>query len=418
MLSPPAAEWVQPQTNEPVDAAIPQGPEYRRSDPSHDARRQGPQREWSEDAFVLAMHLVRPASVAYWSALNYWNLTEQVPRVTYVQTTAKKHKRRIEAVGLRFQIVTVTPRKFFGNHQTFVDHNRISVTDREKTLLDGLDRPDLCGGIHEVAKAIRTGGRTHGLGPPRPVPRSLRIGSRREASRLPGGDHEPRDTETCSAPIRLARRSGVEPSVIELDWAIGWALWGIARNELLGPRLLFKGGTCLRKCYIPDYRFSEDLDFTATVWIGWEEIEEALGDAFRAASEASGIDFDVQEPTRGRCITRIAMRRRWGSSHSDAIRSRGSRWRSSAPSWGSASTPLHEISTTSRRYVTGWITRWCGGSFRRSWQPKISICRRCPRIRYGQGRRSSAPIGTEVCFASFPRLPRWHSTMCGREYCR
>ena len=28
--------------------------------------------------------------------------------------------------------------------------------------------------------------------------------------------------------------------------------------------LIFKGGTCLRKCYFPDYRFSEDLDFTST----------------------------------------------------------------------------------------------------------------------------------------------------------
>lgn len=29
-------------------------------------------------------------------------------------------------------------------------------------------------------------------------------------------------------------------------------------------KLIFKGGTCLRKCYFPDYRFSEDLDFTLT----------------------------------------------------------------------------------------------------------------------------------------------------------
>jgi predicted nucleotidyltransferase component of viral defense system len=28
--------------------------------------------------------------------------------------------------------------------------------------------------------------------------------------------------------------------------------------------LIFKGGTCLRKCYFPNYRFSEDLDFTST----------------------------------------------------------------------------------------------------------------------------------------------------------
>lgn len=28
--------------------------------------------------------------------------------------------------------------------------------------------------------------------------------------------------------------------------------------------LIFKGGTCLRKCYFSNYRFSEDLDFTCT----------------------------------------------------------------------------------------------------------------------------------------------------------
>ena len=39
------------------------------------------------------------------------------------------------------------------------------------------------------------------------------------------------------------------------------------------------GGTCLRKCYFPDYRFSEDLDFTATQWFGWEELEEAVTEA-------------------------------------------------------------------------------------------------------------------------------------------
>lgn len=116
----------------------------------------GPERKWSEDAFVIAMHLAQPAAVAYWSALNYWNLTEQVPRITYIQTTSKVRKRRIDSLGLRFRIVTVTEKKFFGIHRTFIDHHRISVTDREKTLLDGLDRPDLCGGIHEVAKALRT----------------------------------------------------------------------------------------------------------------------------------------------------------------------------------------------------------------------------------------------------------------------
>jgi predicted nucleotidyltransferase component of viral defense system len=95
---------------------------------------------------------------------------------------------------------------------------------------------------------------------------------------------------------RLAGAAGVEPRIVELDYALGWALKGINRNEYLSERLVFKGGTCLRKCYFPDYRFSEDLDFTATEWFGWTELEEAVAGAFAAASKLSGIDFSAQEP--------------------------------------------------------------------------------------------------------------------------
>lgn len=116
----------------------------------------GPEREWTENAFVIAAHLTQPAAIAYWSALHHWNLTEQIPRVTYVQTTARKFQRQKEVLGLRFRFVTVTPRKFFGLHREFVDHKQFQVTDREKTLLDCLDRTDLAGGIPEVTKALRS----------------------------------------------------------------------------------------------------------------------------------------------------------------------------------------------------------------------------------------------------------------------
>ena len=90
---------------------------------------------------------------------------------------------------------------------------------------------------------------------------------------------------------RRARVAGVEPRTMELDYALGWALRGIADHPYLAGRLVFKGGTCLRKCYFPDYRFSEDLDFTATEWFGWEEFEKAVGEAFAAVQRACGIDF-------------------------------------------------------------------------------------------------------------------------------
>ena len=49
--------------------------------------------------------------------------------------------------------------------------------------------------------------------------------------------------------------------VIEKDYVLGWLLSGIAQNADLANTWVFKGGTCLRKCYYETYRFSEDLDF-------------------------------------------------------------------------------------------------------------------------------------------------------------
>jgi hypothetical protein len=53
--------------------------------------------------------------------------------------------------------------------------------------------------------------------------------------------------------------------------------------------LAFKGGTAIKKCYIPDYRFSEDLDFTLREEISFEAIQGHLDEAFSRTEEASGV---------------------------------------------------------------------------------------------------------------------------------
>ena len=114
----------------------------------------GPDRVWTENAHVIAGELVNPAMVSNWSALAYWNLTEQVPRITYVQTTSRKEDRTPTVLGMRFRIVRVKPTKFFGGHRYQSRGGRAVVTDREKTIVDCLDRPDLSGGVEEVARAL------------------------------------------------------------------------------------------------------------------------------------------------------------------------------------------------------------------------------------------------------------------------
>jgi predicted nucleotidyltransferase component of viral defense system len=56
----------------------------------------------------------------------------------------------------------------------------------------------------------------------------------------------------------------VPPETVEKDYTIGHFLSAFYSFEEYKTLFVFKGGTCLRKCYFPDYRFSEDLDFTVT----------------------------------------------------------------------------------------------------------------------------------------------------------
>lgn len=62
----------------------------------------------------------------------------------------------------------------------------------------------------------------------------------------------------------LAEAQSVLKSTIDKDWVLGHFIDGIYSIPELNDVLIFKGGTCLRKCYFPNYRFSEDLDFTCT----------------------------------------------------------------------------------------------------------------------------------------------------------
>lgn len=64
--------------------------------------------------------------------------------------------------------------------------------------------------------------------------------------------------------LEFAREFSLAPDVIEKDYVLGWLLAGISADPEIGTSWIFKGGTCLKKCYFETYRFSEDLDFTLT----------------------------------------------------------------------------------------------------------------------------------------------------------
>lgn len=77
---------------------------------------------------------------------------------------------------------------------------------------------------------------------------------------------------------RMAGGEGLDASMLEKDYVLGWILYGISKSTI-GKSLAFKGGTALPKVYYPGrWRLSEDLDFTLLDDVDWDKIIEALRD--------------------------------------------------------------------------------------------------------------------------------------------
>jgi len=117
----------------------------------------GPEGRWTENPMVIADQLVPSGAVAYWSALHYWGMTEQMPHTVFVQSRSRKHRSQLTLLGVRYQIIYVVERKFFGMVKQWSRGIEFTITGREKTLVDALDRPDLCGGIPAVVTALTAG---------------------------------------------------------------------------------------------------------------------------------------------------------------------------------------------------------------------------------------------------------------------
>ncbi|MCK4234875.1 type IV toxin-antitoxin system AbiEi family antitoxin domain-containing protein, partial [candidate division WOR-3 bacterium] len=111
--------------------------------------------KYTLNEFVIGSMLVNPYCIAYWSALNFYGLTEQIPSTVFIQTTARKKKQEIEVFKVKYKIVRIKKEKIFGLRTEWIEETKINITDREKTIIDCLDKLQYCGGGVEVAKALK-----------------------------------------------------------------------------------------------------------------------------------------------------------------------------------------------------------------------------------------------------------------------
>ncbi|MGB6094601.1 MAG: nucleotidyl transferase AbiEii/AbiGii toxin family protein [Moheibacter sp.] len=111
----------------------------------------------------------------------------------------------------------------------------------------------------------------------------------------------------------------IAATTVDKDYVLGHFLSCFFHFEDHKNRFVFKGGTCLRKCYFSNYRFSEDLDFTLKD-ANFLVDENLIHNITQACTLHSGIPFylekfetkQFQNEDKGyHCV--IAF---WGANHS------------------------------------------------------------------------------------------------------
>jgi predicted nucleotidyltransferase component of viral defense system len=91
---------------------------------------------------------------------------------------------------------------------------------------------------------------------------------------------------------RLAKRTGFDVATLEKDYALTWLLEGIySAVSKLRNTLILKGGTAIRKVYFPEWRLSEDLDFTILQKVTAQDVRQSFEQIFSSLNKRSNIVY-------------------------------------------------------------------------------------------------------------------------------
>lgn len=108
-----------------------------------------------DEPFLVVDFLYGPGYVAGFSAIKYWDLTEQIiESVTYFTLKKVKDRNPIHG-GIRFKLKTISEHKLFGLKTVWIGSKKIEISDPSKTIIDLLDDPKLVGGITVILDFFR-----------------------------------------------------------------------------------------------------------------------------------------------------------------------------------------------------------------------------------------------------------------------
>lgn len=125
------------------------------------------------DVYEIVSEIFKPSYIAFWSALHFHSMTDQVPRTVFMATTRRKRALHLQGQTIRY--VTIKEKMLFGYERL----EKVVVSDPEKTVIDCLRHPEYSGGIPHIYRAL-----SKDLDPERLVEYCTRTGSSAIASRL------------------------------------------------------------------------------------------------------------------------------------------------------------------------------------------------------------------------------------------
>jgi predicted transcriptional regulator of viral defense system len=118
---------------------------------------QGPEALGDSNLLALASRITDPYYIGFSSAATHYGLTTQHRNVIWLVTPHRLRDRRVGDAEVR--IVNPAARKFFGFGPVDVLGYKAMISDREKTVIDCVDRPELCGGQGEAAHILAAASR-------------------------------------------------------------------------------------------------------------------------------------------------------------------------------------------------------------------------------------------------------------------
>ena len=114
----------------------------------------GPDALGESNVLALASRIADPYYFGYATAASHYGFTTQHRHVVRLVTPVRARNRRVLDTEVR--IVNPVPGKFFGFGPVDVLGYTVVMSDREKTVIDCIDRPDLAGGEGEAAAIMAT----------------------------------------------------------------------------------------------------------------------------------------------------------------------------------------------------------------------------------------------------------------------